>query len=418
MKRTIKIGFIALLMLSMFMGCQSDSPEDSPKVTVSRMAIELDSKTRATAYDLVDYYRRFTIDMVEYVDNKEDIKDKNVVVSPLSAAMVLAIAANGVDETSQHNYMEYLGVNDIECLNSYSRILLDRLPESDNTSLFRMENSIWVNKDSNLKLSERYASEMSSDYSCDIFYQDFSDVNASVDALNKWCAANTGSRISNHFENLDPNVLAVILNAVCFKGRWVDNLFNKSDTKEDIFHGLKGDGKAYMMESGFNESLYSEYDGFEFFSLKFGNGAFSLDIILPPAAETSARLDLAKIKQLLGSSYETSVKVYMPRFNISGNGDISGMLESIGRGGLNVAKLIMFTSLRDGVISYRQSASFSVDESGAVAASVTSGTIMSGAAVSNGHKQKVVVKVDRPFYFFISEFSTRACILSGRVADI
>lgn len=63
-----------------------------------------------------------------------------------------------------------------------------------------------------------------------------------------------------------------------------------------------------------------------------------MDIILPPAAETSARLDLAKIKQLLGSSYETSVKVYMPRFNISGNGDISGMLESIGRGGLNVAK--------------------------------------------------------------------------------
>ena len=32
--------------------------------------------------------------------------------------------------------------------------------------------------------------------------------------------------------------------------------------------------------------------------------------------------------------------------------------------------------------------------------------------------QKITVKVDRPFYFFIREFSTDACIMSGRICNL
>ena len=51
---------------------------------------------------------------------------------------------------------------------------------------------------------------------------------------------------------------------------------------------------------------------------------------------------------------------------------------------------------------------------------------MPGAVAASGDipiialpvEDKVTVKIDRPFFFFINEYSTTACIVSGRIANI
>lgn len=188
-------GLLAVPVL--LSSCSSDEPEIDDKTPKERARIELTAQTRAAATGLLDFYARFTTDMTDYIDGQAGEKDKNVVVSPLSAAMVFAMTANGVDEKSQKEYTEYLGVNDIESLNDLCRVLLDRLPEADNTSLFNLANSVWVNSGMGMTLNKDYSERVSSKYDAEIRYQDFRDEAGTLEALNNWCASNTGNRITN-----------------------------------------------------------------------------------------------------------------------------------------------------------------------------------------------------------------------------
>ena len=60
--------------------------------------------------------------------------------------------------------------------------------------------------------------------------------------------------------------------------------------------------------------------------------------------------------------------------------------------------------------------SFSIDETGAEAAAVTSEEFFNSVNIDKDGF--ATVKVDSPFYFFITEWSTGACILSGRIANL
>ena len=60
---------------------------------------------------------------------------------------------------------------------------------------------------------------------------------------------------------------------------------------------------------------------------------------------------------------------------------------------------------------------FEVNENGAEAAAVTALGYIEADSDSAPTPIKEVV-FDRPFYFFITEVSTGACVLSGRIADL
>lgn len=411
-------GLLAVPVL--LSSCSSDGPEIDDKTPNERTRIELTAQTRAAATGLLDFYARFTTDMTDYIDGQAGEKNKNVVVSPLSAAIVFAMTANGVDEKSQKEYTEYLGVNDIESLNDLCRVLLDRLPEADNTSLFNLANSVWVNSGMGMTLNKDYSERVSSKYDAEIRYQDFRDEAGTLEALNNWCASNTGNRITSHFKEVNSGNLAILINALYFKGKWHNEIFDASRTKPETFHGLNGDSEVMMMESDFYEGTYANDGEFEYLTLNFGNESYRLEIVLPASSDASRRsatgIDYKKIADLRRASYGTSVKAYIPKFKVEGQQNLNGMLEAIGKSPLLSFDMTMFTTPTGGSIRYMQSTFFSVDETGTEVAAVTSGEI-DGAAFPTEVEQ-AIVHVDRPFYFFISEFSTGACILSGRIADL
>ena len=170
-----------------------------------------------------------------------------------------------------------------------------------------------------------------------------------------------------------------------------------------------------MMESGCYKGLYASDGDFEFFRLHFGNDAFCIDVIVPEEGKQRTRLDARRISALRKASKDTVLKCFLPRFSVSGNHDLSDMLKSIGKASLLSHDLTMFTTPENGVVAYNQSVCFSIDETGAETSSMTSGQLTDSMT---GETNETVVRVDRPFYFFISEFSTSACILSGRISDL
>ena len=412
----LTLPVIMAAIVSILPSCASDDPDGIQREPMPRKAIKLTEPVMGAAVDLVDFYYRFTLDMTGYVDAKGGGADRNVVVSPLSAAMSFAMAANGADEDMRDGYARYLGLRDMGGINDFCQVLLEKLPEADNTSQFNIVNSVWVNGGRNLTLTDDYSYVVETKYMADIIYRDFvNDNEASLKAMNDWCSSHTAAKLERHFGALDPGTLAVMLIALHFKGLWSDVVFDSSRTVAATFHGGKGDSEAMMMESGCYKGLYASDGDFEFFRLHFGNDAFCIDVIVPEEGKQRTRLDARRISALRKASKDTVLKCFLPRFSVSGNHDLSDMLKSIGKASLLSHDLTMFTTPENGVVAYNQSVCFSIDETGAETSSMTSGQLTDSMT---GETNETVVRVDRPFYFFISEFSTSACILSGRISDL
>jgi len=400
----------------------NENPSD--KVRHEPKQIELTQDTRSTASDLGDFYVQFTTDMTKYIDSKNSDGDKNVIVSPLSAAMVLGMVTNGVDENIKKVITEYLGTEDTEALNSLCKILLDELPATDNLTNIRLTNSFWTNKDMNVTLEDRFASTIKSMYQSETANLNFSsDPAKSKNTINAWCSRNTDGLIPDFIQDIDPNIIAIALNAMYFNAPWDGPLFSADNTKPATFHGASKDSEVMMMNMIEKPNRYAADESFEYFSLPLGNSSFNLRVMLPKEGlslgQASELVTAGRLSQLMKDSEQVKLTLDFPKFKAEGKYCLSNMFDMTQLSPLSsVIKFNMFNPEKDGTIIFQQATSFRVDESGAEAAAVTSAEMIDTAAPVIAPQESVTVKVDRPFFFFIDEFSTGACVLSGRIANL
>lgn len=409
----IALGFGVILS-----GCNSVNEPDEI-IPNERKDIILDATTRSAADNLKDFYLQFTTDAVKYAESQADID--NVIVSPVSVAMLLSMVANGVEADIQKEITDYLGVTDLSALNNLSKILLTELPTMDNQTQFGLSNSIWVNNTYST-LTPSYSNLMVSNYLADVKYEKFNDDANLLKKFNKWCSDKTDGQIKTMPAQVSSNHIAILLNAMKFKGVWQENTFSKENTAKGTFHGSKGINEVDMMYAPRKERYYVADDKFELFHLIFGNSAFSMTVVLPnenislsEANEIFTAQEFFKLKE---EASLCNLDVYLPKFKIDtklnlddvlGSGRLSGLLGEL--------SFNMFEPTQTGIIKFNQAASLDIDETGAKSAAVSSGEII---FTSPGiiHRDEYTIKVDRPFYFFIQEGTTGTCILSGRISDL
>ncbi len=424
MKKINLIISSCMIVLGAFIpiACSSDSIDNGPdNVTPNeRVDIQLSSETRAAARSLMDFYIGFTTDAANFVDNDASFTSKNFSVSPLSASMVLAMIANGTDQEVQTKIAGYLGTSDINALNELAEILLTELPKLDNQTELKLANSIWVNNQ--FKLTDSFSSLMNKEYEAIISYNDFKgNINKVIKDINKWCSTQTAGLIPEFIKQLDPATLAVFLNAVYFKGLWKEGTFLEENTKKQIFNGSNGPAQVDMMHAYSANRLYADDGNFKMFSLNFGNSAFNLRIVRPneklSLEEANSMLTPETMNKLMQESVLCNLSVGIPKFKIENeirlnNIFASGNLPEVNRD----LRLDMFDpAIEDGYITFLQGAAFQIDEKGVKAAAVTGGIVDILAPLAG---KSYSVTVDRPFYFFLNETSTGACIISGRITDI
>lgn len=399
-----------------------DSPEES-KTYNERDVIELTAETRAVSNELREFYLNFTTDMAKYADSTPGFESENIVVSPLSVAMLFAMTANGVDDETAKAYTDYLGVSDLNSLNELCATLINELPKVDTSATFKLANSIWVNKGMNLSLDNDFSSIVSRYYKAETRNEDFAKNNGkTLDKINGWCYDKTNGLIPRILEKLYSDNYAVLLNALYFKASWEDNLFDKSMTTTATFHGEKCDSKVEMMESSYYDGYVYEDDNFEYLFMSFGNEAYQLRIVIPKGnvtlQESASMLTPERYDTLIQGSYRKEVKVFLPKFVVKNKYSLNDMLKTTRESNLtNGIPIKMFDKDVNGSLLYSHATSLSIDETGAEAAAVTSEEI-SNTCLGREDNGAVIVKVDSPFYFFITEWSTGACILSGRIANL
>lgn len=409
-------------MLSGFSSCSSEAaPGEERPVPNKRVDIELSARTRAVADNLRDYYVGFTTDAVRYVDtHPEEEKNSNVIVSPLSASILLGMVANGVEEEAMETICRYLGTDDLDGLNTLASQLLTELPAVDNETKLSLANAIWVND--KFHLSSAFTSAMAATYDPAIEYGDFVNNGAGVkDDIFKWCEKETNGLIRQLDLEIHPETMAVLLNAMYFKGMWNRNPFDSKNTRKADFHGAGGTKSVDMMDSGEIKAEYGWTKGFTAFRLYFGNGAYSYTVLLPDEGMTAegslAALTLEVMKEIETMAPGTVI-LQMPKMKVERELSLSDVFDGTDMEVLNrSAHFTMFEPKQPGLMTIKQSATFSVDETGAEGAAVTFANF--DYAAGPDYKPTVqTITVDRPFFFFINEVSTGACILSGRIADL
>ncbi len=402
-----------------FSSCLSDNDNPDTNLREERKEIVLSGETRATAKKLENFYLHFTTDMTEYTLSSSSEKSKNVVVSPLSAAMVLGMTANGITGDTQQKLIDYLGIDNISSINALCEMLLTHLPEADKMAEIYLANSLWLNSAYKLSLTPEFSQVISGKYSGLTFSYDFgADNEQAKNAINSWCEESSHGMIRNYLADLSQELLFILLNSTYFKAPWGDDIFSETGTKQGHFNGANGISEVMMMHGNIDMTYVAHNNDFEKFSIPFGNSAFNLEIILPgkdlSVAEACSKLTSENIEALDHSKEPCELTILMPKFKTECKFDITKMLEALYPGMLADSEFDMFEPKASGTLRFKQATAINIDENGVEAGVVSS----ADGSLSAPYYKPYTVTVDRPFFFFITEYSTGACILSGLIADI
>ena len=264
----------------MLCSCSSDEPSDAANggnqderfVPVSLSAAEKVAAEASASFQ----YRLFS-KACELADPNE-----NVIVSPLSARILLSMLANATSPEGRDEITHALGCDDINALNSLGRALVSQLPAMDGMVSMSLAQSVWY--DRQYTLAPDFAELIAGFYNADFFPRDTWNRDAMLTEINRWCSDRTGGRIPKYLDRYDP-VVVLLANAMHFQAKWKNtNRFDESKTTEMTFHGASADSKVRMMRDSYRD-FYLYGENFSCVKRPFGNSdgsnGFTLYCILP-----------------------------------------------------------------------------------------------------------------------------------------
>ena len=338
--------------------------------------------------------------------------DDNVALSPYSAGVALSMLAEGAEGKT----LEELDKALASCRFNNSDIDAGVAGSEDGVVL-KSANSLWTNVSYPVKQS--YADLLSKQYGAVSQSLDFS-LASSKEAINKWAREHTEGKIDNVVNELSPQMVAILANALYFKGSW-HRPFDVHRTAERTFHGTRGDRAVdFMSAEEFYE--YAEYYGNQMVRIPYIGGRYAMTIFLPSEdmglSGVESYMDEAVFDQAMEKLSYQKIKLSLPKFRVEG--DFS-LIQTLQRMGVHEAfgSGAELSGIADGpltVSEVNQKTYVSVDEAGSEAAAVT--TIGVRLTAIRPSEELPVMTVDRPFYYMISDTETGIVFFIGRISNL
>jgi serpin B len=300
-------------------------------------------------------------------------------------------------------------------INEYSRSLRTALVEIDPSTELAIANSIWYRVGFPVKTP--FIDVNQTNYNAEVREIDFSSPDA-VTQINGWCARNTKDKIPEIIEEIGPDVVMYLINAVYFKGIWVYQ-FDKKDTKEENFYLPDGTtGKVNMMHQQTTLN-YTVDENAAYLELPYGNRAFSMIVILPNGDKTpddvATQLDSERWNNRIEELSGREIDLRLPRFKaeckylmqkniLPDMGMITPFAPWADFGGISDIETYISAVIHKTYVD--------VDEEGTEAAAVTAVEMVEYASNSAA---PLPFTVNKPFLFAIRERSTGVILFMGKM---
>ena len=367
---------------------------------------------------LIQADKVFSFDMLRAIEASEG-NETNYMVSPLSITLALAMTLNGADGTTKDAIEEVLHVKGLstEDINKSYEKLIIALLSVDPQVIMEIANSIWYRNtfsvlDEFLDVNQTY-------FNAEVSALDFTDPNAKTQ-INQWVSDKTHEKITRIVDQINPEDIMFLINAIYFKGIWTYQ-FDEQNTADRPFYksngNLLGNVPTMKIKGNFR---YTGTDRFEALELPYGSGNYSMVLLLPTEGfacnDIIQELDQSGWDAMLNSLYErTDLEVYLPRFKFEYEKELKDILADLGMGvaftnGADFSKIHPSAPLA--ITSVKHKTFVEVNEEGTEAAAVTS-VMVSLTSIQPANE----FRADHPFIFAIRENSTGAIMFTGKVAD-
>ena len=431
-KKDLKVltGIMAASML--LGGCQAATdpttkPGSKPIKNDPTIKTEINLKKVSDAEydeDLMDEeYRRYCFDLFT-----QTVKDyggsENIMISPASVMMALDMVAAGAkgDSLEQLTNLFAAGQGPLT-QQAYASALMDKINDSKDVK-FTCANAIWNNSILlGNEVNMEYVDYVKDTFLAEYIMTDFDE--ETTDEINAWIDEHTNHMIKQAIDQLDPQTVMVLVNAIAFEGKWAQP-YEDDQIHEGDF--TKADGTTQTVtflndQTGF----FYETEKATGFIKRYEGGDYAFLAILPKdefisANEFAANFTSEDYEEFINSAtdkYEVYSKI--PEFKsdftflmndtlknlgcddiFDENADLSGIAGD--PGDLYVSKVLHKTHIE-------------VDRNGTKAAAVTV-VLTDGASALSDESLNKEVFCDRPFVYAIVDCDTMAPVFVGTVNEV
>jgi len=350
----------------------------------------------------------------------EQNQGENLLISPTSVSIALSMTYNGASQTTQEamrNTLEMQGMS-LEEINQANQALLQAWMSSDPAVQMAIANSLWAR--TGIPFNPDFLKRTQEFYGAEVTDLDFGNPTA-IDRINGWVNQQTQSKIEKIVDQINPNDILFLINAIYFKGKWT-NPFNPDETIDRPFRQENGTTTQQPLMTQRGQFRYLETEQFQAVRLPYGSERWQMAIFLPKPTS-----DLSRFTQSLNqTNWETWMNqfssrpgaVQLPRFKVEYGTSLVDALKAIG---MEVAfddqqaDFGDMTSLPAFISDVQHKTLLEVNEEGTEAAAATSVAIAVRAALPQSPFQ---MTVDRPFFCAIWDEQTGTILFMGAIESL
>ncbi|MEM6842938.1 MAG: serpin family protein [Bacteroidota bacterium] len=415
--KTIDLSKIVIFLFVslLFMQCSEDDPVGNQNNAPDLRPISGSAET------LVETSNSFAIDLFRSIHQEKS--GENIFISPLSVDIALHMATNGATDETKAVMKETLGVADLsdDEVNGAAKSLTEQLLSMDQDVALAIANSIWFHDA--FTLQSGFDQMIQEYYDGRIEGLDFSQLETK-ETINQWVEGQTQGKIKDLISQIKDTDVMFLINAVYFKANW-QYQFDPTETREAPFYLDNGATSSvpFMSNKG-SKVNYNYEDGLQVIELPYGNGQFSMVMLLPTDQNTvtdlMSGLTTDQLTNWLEQTDTLTTHLMMPKFKTEFKLNLSDVLKGMGMelpfttdanfdGFFNEIpgeKLYMDRVIHQSFIE--------VNEEGSEAAAATAVAI---GVESISLERPDIIVVNRPFAYFIREKHTGALLFAGTMMN-
>jgi len=385
-----------------------------------------DSDTKAASVNksIVASNTDFAVRLLRELQGEQE--GKNIFVSPLSVSIALAMTYNGANSSTREAMSSVLGLNGMsdDAVNTGYNQLIESLLNADKDVSLNIGDSVWIKSDFAKAVKPDFTDALSKYYRSEVYSGPFDS--STIKEVNSWVNKETSGKIRKILDQIDSDNVMFLLNAIYFKGDWVDK-FDVAKTHSANFttaDGVAGGAivKTEMMSRDGSYHYYGDKQ-VKIARLPYGRDKIAMYVFLPVEGNSlesfMAGLTGDKLEAYFTKLSKTELELQIPKLKLEyGKVDLKDALTELGMGITFDRDSADFTRIAD-VAPERLYLAFvehkavvEINEKGTEAAAVTN----VGVSVTSMPLRTSFI-VDRSYLFVIRDDRTGTILFSGLITD-
>ena len=271
----------------------------------------------------------FEFDFIKKLNLKN--KAKNLLVSPLGIEIIISLCSNGAEGLTQEEMIKLFKYQTLDEVNSNANKIVNEL---DKDNIVKIANGILTK----IHPNDKFIIKGRNEYKSNI--EELKNYNN----VNKWVMNKTNGKIKKIIDNLSPDVMMVLLNAIYFEAFWKKQ-FDINHTYSKEFYNFDNSKQYVDLMFLRGEKLsYYENDDIKAVKLDFNipDNSINAIVILPKNDKFledsinyiieifDENLFYNIVENLNKESSITKVNLYLPKFELEYDVNLNEVLKKLG----------------------------------------------------------------------------------------